>query len=49
VALLIDGVHFADHVVLAAVGIDVDGEKYRWDCAKARPRTRLPARRCWKI
>jgi putative transposase len=28
VALLIDGVHFADHVVLAAVGIDVDGEKH---------------------
>ena len=27
-ALLIDGVHFADHVVLAAVGIDVDGEKH---------------------
>ncbi len=28
VALLIDGVHFAEHVVLAAVGIDVDGEKH---------------------
>ena len=28
VALLIDGVHFADHVVLAAVGIDGDGEKH---------------------
>jgi putative transposase len=27
-ALLIDGVHFAEHVVLAAVGIDVDGEKH---------------------
>jgi putative transposase len=28
VALLIDGVHFAEHVVLAAVGIDGDGEKH---------------------
>lgn len=28
VALLIDGVHFAEHVVLAAVGIDVDGVKH---------------------
>jgi transposase-like protein len=28
VALLIDGVHFAEHVVLAAVGIDVDGAKH---------------------
>ena len=28
VALMIDGVHFADHVVLAAVGIDVGGEKH---------------------
>jgi putative transposase len=28
IALLIDGVHFADHVVLAAVGIDVDGAKH---------------------
>jgi len=28
VALLIDGVHFAEHVVLAAIGIDVDGSKH---------------------
>jgi len=28
VTLLIDGVHFAEHVVLAAVGIDVVGEKH---------------------
>jgi len=28
VALPIDGVHFAEHVVLAAVGIDGDGEKH---------------------
>ena len=28
VALLIDGVHFAEHVVLAAVGIDSSGEKH---------------------
>jgi putative transposase len=28
VALMIDGVHFADHVVLAAIGIDPSGEKH---------------------
>lgn len=28
VALMIDGVHFSDHVVLAAVGIDRSGEKH---------------------
>src|SRR5262245_42244139 len=28
VALMIDGVHFAEHVVLAAVGIDAGGEKH---------------------
>jgi putative transposase len=28
IAVLIDGVRFADHVVLAAVGIDVSGEKH---------------------
>jgi putative transposase len=28
VALLIDGVHFAEHVVLASVGVDVDGVKH---------------------
>jgi hypothetical protein len=28
VALMIDGVHFADHVVLTAVGIDRGGEKH---------------------
>src|SRR2546422_2367898 len=28
VALMIDGVHFAEHVVLAAVGIESNGQKY---------------------
>jgi transposase-like protein len=28
VAIMIDGVRFADHVVLAAVGIDLSGEKH---------------------
>ena len=49
VALLIDGVQFAEHVVLTAVGIDVGGENIRWDCARARLRTRPRARRSWKI
>ena len=38
VALLIDGVHFAEHVVLAAVGIDVDGEKHSAGTARRRDR-----------
>ena len=28
IAVMIDGVHFADHVVLAAIGIDVSGQKH---------------------
>jgi putative transposase len=28
IAIMIDGVHFADHVVLAAIGIDVSGKKH---------------------
>jgi len=28
VALMIDGVHFAEHVVLAAVGIESNGKKH---------------------
>jgi transposase-like protein len=28
IAVMIDGVHFADHVVLAAVGIDINGHKH---------------------
>jgi putative transposase len=40
VALLIDGVHFAEHLVLAAVGIDVDGKKTRAGAARRRHRER---------
>lgn len=36
--LLIDGVHFGEHVVLAAVGVD-EAKSTCWDCARARPRT----------
>jgi putative transposase len=49
IAVMIDGVRFADHVVLAAVGIDLSGESMCWGCAKERPRTWLPARRCSPI
>ena len=28
IAVMIDGVHFADHVVLAAIGIDAGGKKH---------------------
>ena len=49
VALMIDGVHFADHVVLAATGINPSGEQLRSDRAKERPKTRPRARRCSRI
>jgi transposase-like protein len=49
VALMIDGVHFAEHVVLAALGIDSSGGKHVLGLEEARPRTRRPARRCWLI
>ena len=47
VALMIDGVHFAEHVVLAAVGIERNGHQHVLGCGKERPRTPRPARRCW--
>ena len=28
VALMIDGVHFADHLCVVAMGIDIDGTKH---------------------
>ena len=46
--LLIDGVHFGEHVVLAAVGVD-EAKSTCWDCARARPRTPPPCVRCWPI
>ena len=46
--MMIDGVHFAEHVVLVTVGIDLSGKKH-WGCAKGRPRTPPRARRCWPI
>ena len=38
VALMIDGVHFAEHVVLAVVGVDEHGDKHVLDCARVRLR-----------
>ena len=35
VALLIDGVHFGEHVVPAAVGVDEHGDKHVLGCARA--------------
>ncbi len=48
VALMIDGVHFTEHVVLAAVGIESNGHKHVLGLREGkRPRTPRPARRCW--
>src|SRR5712675_3066090 len=39
VALLIDGVHFGPHLVLAAVGVDEHGDKHVLGLREGRPRT----------
>jgi hypothetical protein len=47
VAVMIDGVHFADHVVLARSASSATAKSTYWGCAKARPRMPRPARRFW--
>jgi hypothetical protein len=49
VALMIDGVHFGEHLVLAAVGLMRAAINTYWDCAKARPRTPRPGGPCSPI
>jgi len=39
VALMVDGVHFGDHVCVVAMGIDLTGRKTRSRSQKATPRT----------
>jgi len=48
IAVMIDGVHFADHVVLAAIGIDVGGKKHTLGLREGATERRR-ARRCWRI
>ena len=48
-ALMIDGIHFGEHVVLIALGIDEHGQSTCSGCAKARPRTPHRALRCSRI
>jgi putative transposase len=48
VALMIDGVHFAEHVVLAAVGIDSSGAKHPLGLGEGATENG-PARSCWPI
>ena len=47
VAVMIDGVHFADHVVLAAVGVESNGHKQVLGLREGATRIPRPARRCW--
>jgi hypothetical protein len=49
VALLIDGVHFGEHVVRRPWGSMRRATSTCWDCARARPRTLRPYERCWPI
>jgi len=40
VALMIDGVHFGEHLCVVALGIGIDGTSIPWGWSKAAPRTR---------
>ena len=48
IALMIDGLHIQDHVVLIALGIDVRGHKHVLGYGWAQRRTQPPPRRCWR-
>ena len=47
--LMIDGIHFEDHVVLVALGFENDGKSTSWACGKGRPKTPGPAKPCSRI
>ncbi len=47
VALMIDGVHFADHLCIVAMGIGIDGTKHPSAWSRATPRTPPSSRTCW--
>jgi len=47
VALLVDGVHVAEHTCVVALGITIDGTKVRWAWSKAPPRTPPWCATCW--
>ena len=47
VALMIDGVHFADHLCVVALGIGIDGTKHPLGVVEATPRTPPSSRTCW--
>jgi putative transposase len=46
VALMLDGVHFGEHVCVVALGIGIDGTKYHWPW-RATPRTPRWSPICW--
>lgn len=46
VIIYLDGMHFGDQCVLAAVGVDVEGRKQCWRCGKAPPKTPRQPRIC---
>ena len=39
VAIMVDGVHFAQHLCVVALGIDIEGTKHPLASSKATPRT----------
>jgi hypothetical protein len=47
VALMVDGVHFAEHCCVVALGIDIDGVKHPLSLVEAPPRTPPWSPTCW--
>jgi putative transposase len=48
VCLMIDGVHFAEHCCVVALGIGIDGTSTRWRWSRAPPRTPPWPATCWR-
>ena len=49
VALMVDGVHFGDHLCVVALGIGIDGTKHRSVWSRAAPRTRRWSPSCSQV
>jgi len=47
VAVMIDGMHFADHLCVVALGIGLDGTKHPLGVVEVTPRTPQWPRTCW--
>ena len=48
VAILIDGIHLGQHVLVVALGIDSGGRSMWWACGKERRKTPRWSKHCWR-